>query len=220
MQYFRGDKIVEIPKGTCGVYAWYYKPLTPCWERVAEQIGSIFENAAKVETKTTLRYGMSIISEAKSKTVITKERLSLKNVLNGFEDEYKKPFIDFLKSKDIIKFMRPLYIGMSGDLYRRVYKEHFCGLVDYYDSESTVSRFLNNNPESTVNEVMDKLNIGHSFSLEARVRGITPNDLVVCVQEVDIGEITTDLDDLSESSVSRKIEGVLQLLVDPVCGRG
>ena len=90
----------------------------------------------------------------------------------------------------------------------------------FMSDTSQGSLFIAANSQTTVQNVLDRLDIPHSFALEARVRGISSKDLMVSVLETDempagIGPDTPT----SDSSTRRALERLLQLLSDPICGR-
>jgi len=132
-----------------------------------------------------------------------------------------EPFLEhFFASHYFAHFCRPIYIGIAKNLYDRVYCQHYVSLTDYWQDESGVSRYLSANGDATVQQVMDTLDLSHSFALEARVRGIAPSELSVSILETDqipdsIGSDATN----NESTTRRALERLLQLLADPICGR-
>jgi hypothetical protein len=93
-------------------------------------------------------------------------------------------------------------------------------LTQLWDDSSAVSRFLAANEDVTVQTVMDRLDLSHSFALEARVRGISAKDLMVTVLVTERMPKAIGPDDGgSDSSTRRALERLLQLLSDPICGR-
>jgi hypothetical protein len=81
---------------------------------------------------------------------------------------------------------------------------------------------VDNTPDASVDDVMKALNMEHSFALEARVRNISPNDLIVyAYPTTDIPLDSEDSENSEEDkpSLRRNLERVLQILTDPVCGR-
>lgn len=86
-----------------------------------------------------------------------------------------EPFMQwFFRSPQFVQFSRPVYIGIARNLYTRIYGQHFLSLTDYWDDHSRVSLYIRANSEASVQNVMDSLDIQHSFALEARVRVSPP----------------------------------------------
>jgi len=91
-------------------------------------------------------------------------------------------------------------------------------LVANWEYDSAVSRFLRATPGASVEMVMSQTGQGHSFALEARVRGVLPRDLMAYAYE--LPELAGANDgDQDEQSGRRALERLLQLITDPVCGR-
>jgi hypothetical protein len=136
-------------------------------------------------------------------------------------DQAPHYFESLLNSDQFVYFCRPIYIGIAKNLRDRIYSQHYVSLIDYWDEDHRVGRFLKSHENATVQTVMEMLDLQHSFALEARVMGISPRDLLVSIfptaQLPD--SIGPDLETGSESSTRRALERLLQLLADPVCGR-
>ena len=107
-------------------------------------------------------------------------------------------------------FAKPLYIGIdTKNLHRRI-KEHYDLLDQLWNPNSVISKYLAGHPNATLEEVLKELNLTHSFAVEARVKEITLRDLVVCVYQIERLDSPDEL---------KKLEHILQLLADPICGR-
>lgn len=163
---------------------------------------------------------MSLMSVCQAETVFRADKSSLANLLETLGESEKGIISTFLKNEHLNVFTRPLYIGISNNLNQRVFKDHYKELEAHFEESSPVSRFLLSYPDATVQEIMDSLNLKHSFALEARARGINILDLVVYVHEMP--ETLMDGEDDVETnggSLRRSVECILQLLTDPICGR-
>ncbi len=198
---FQGSNIVEVPK-LPGIYAWYYRPLgKPEIDTLAKLLTMPFN----IKTEIGMRY--RVIWQADSNF----------NVLYGDEREpIDKVFYKFFaRSGDLTKlliqmvpqFAKPLYIGISDNLYSRV-KHHYDRLTELWNSNNSVNEYLKGHPDADVEEILNQLDLKHEFSISARVNGIAPRDLlVVCVSLIEPREKLEDL------------ERILQILADPICGR-
>lgn len=217
-EHYRGAKISKV-KSEPGIYAWYYKPFSKDWNLISKHLNKIFSNQAQLETKVSLRYGLSLISKSEATLAFSSDHSELHSLLETFDVSTIEAFSFFLKSEYLNFFTKPLYIGIAKNLNDRVFKGHYTLLTQYSEPSSSVSKYLSSNPDSTVNTVMKDLNLRQSFALEARVRNISPNDLVVYTFPTNDIPIEDDDKDGNEPSMRRNIERVLQLLTDPVCGR-
>jgi hypothetical protein len=130
---------------------------------------------------------------------------------------YSPDFIaEFLKNYMTPAFSKPLYIGIASDLHERVHRQHYLGLCELWELDSSVSKYLSAHPNADVQEVLQDLSLNHSFAIEARVRGFSPRDLMVYVCVTDNMSVKQGEDD---SQRRRALEQMLQLLADPICGR-
>ena len=221
-QKFQGGmQIARIPK-VSGLYAWYYRPLTMDTQAVTKTLSSFLDAPAEVVTEIQMRYGVRLLSKSNLNLVYGQERRAGAEVIaeavacaDAFlENLFKSGLIEF--------FTRPIYIGIAKNLYQRVYTQHYESLDKLWNDDSAVSKHLNLFPDATVQSTMDKLNIPHSFALEARVRRIAPRDLVVHIYQTDnlpagIGPDSEYPE--SDPAPRRALEQLLQLVADPVCGR-
>jgi hypothetical protein len=218
-QEYQGSQVANIPD-LPGLYAWYYRPLSVKSQLMVKTLTRFFAPESRVTTVIKQRYGMQLISEAIGEIFIgADEQPANEALLSAFESA--EPFIQwFFRSPTFVQFSRPVYIGIAKNLYNRVYAQHFVPLTEYWDDDSRVSRFISANPEASVQDVMNNLDLQHSFALEARVRGISSTDLMVSVLPTDNIPMAIGPDNLtSESLIRRSLERFLQLLSDPICGR-
>ena len=174
----------------------------------------------RITTHVHQRYGVRVIGQSIGETFLGAEQQAVSAaVAEAFEQA--EPFLDwFFRSEQFVHFCRPVYIGIARNLYERVYNQHYLSLSEYWEDSSSVSRFLSSNSDTTVQNVMDRLDLPHSFALEARVRGISSKDLMVSVLVTDEmpSAIGSDMAP-SDSATRRALERLLQLLSDPICGR-
>ena len=204
----QGSEIIDTPEDP-GIYAWYYHPHR-LGDREVEILGKLITNPSSIKTEVALRYGLIWATDSDVDVLYGTNRqpineIILKTVAGG--GDLTKTFF---KSLMIPYFAKPLYIGRTENLYQRVYKEHYISLRELWEPETSVSKYLDGHPDATVKEVLEQLNLPHSFAVEARIRGLTPVDLSVCVCQVGISDSQTELG---------KLEQILQLLTDPICGR-
>ena len=218
-QEFQGSRVAYVPDKP-GLYAWYYRPTSIRRESMQGTLTHFLSSEARITTHVHQRYGVRTIGHSIGETVLGAEQQAVGAAVAEAFDE-AEPFLDwFFRSEQFVHFCRPIYIGIARNLYDRVYSQHYLSLTDYWDDTSQVSRFLTSNGQATVQTVMDRLGIPHSFPLEARVRRISSKDLMVSVLETDkmpsgIGPDTSG----SDSTTRRALERLLQLLSDPICGR-
>jgi hypothetical protein len=222
-QAYRGSRLFQIDS-VPGIYAWYFQPFVETswsFDNVAKTFASLLNSPPQIRTTVDLRYGIrwevsTPMALAESSQTQRKDSQLFERVSEG------SPFLkDFITSNLAPAFSRPLYIGLSEDLNRRICKDHYEALSEFWEDDSFVSRYVTANQLATVGQTMHDLSIGHSFALEARVRAISPADLVVFVQP--LPELLT-LSDKTQSKSDlpkklREIEKVLQWLADPVCGK-
>ncbi|MEB3290026.1 MAG: hypothetical protein VKI82_08920 [Leptolyngbya sp.] len=218
---FQGNQITKVPTES-GLYAWYYKPLVVDEGNIAKTLSSFLQDSPKAVAQIEMRYGLRLVSEFFLKPEFGSQRQSPPDLIEQVINESSSFLVDFFKSSETQHFSRPIYIGIAKNLNDRVYKQHYTSLIEMYDMRSPVYRHLSLNPNSTVQEVMDKLNIPHTFALEARVRNIAPRDLAVNIFVTNSlpKDIGSDIDAPElETPARRALERLLQLVADPICGR-
>lgn len=221
MQFRGSQEISDIPD-LSGLYAWYYKPGYIDKSLIQGTLSSFFEDPARLSTTIRMRYGISLNSESSLTLNFGSQKQTATDVVSDAIHEAGEFFIEFLQSESLQVFARPVYIGIAKNLNKRIYEQHFTTLIQMWDDDSNISRCLDTYPGSTVQFVMDNLNLPHSFPLEARVRQIAPRDLVVNIFPtesfpIDIGGDSDEMQ--NETSARRALERLLQLLADPVFGR-
>ena len=218
-QEFQGSRVSYVPDRP-GLYAWYYRPTSIRRESTPGTLTHFLSPETRITTYVHQRYGVRTIGQSIGETFLGAEKQAVGDAVAEAFDE-AEPFLDwFFRTEQFVHFCRPVYIGIAQNLYERVYSQHYLSLTDYWDDTSQVSRFIAANSQATVQNVMDRLDLPHSFALEARVRGISSKDLMVSVLETEevppgIGPDTPT----SDSSTRRALERLLQLLSDPICGR-
>ncbi|MBW4618590.1 MAG: hypothetical protein KME17_04280 [Cyanosarcina radialis HA8281-LM2] len=220
-QFQGGMQIARIPQ-ISGLYAWYYKPLLPDTNTLSTTLTSFLDNQGQIQTKINMRYGVRLVAESSMKMFYGSQNQSLAEIFSE-AIEYGENFIThFFKSEAVQLFTRPIYIGIAKNLYTRVYQQHYLSLDQMWNDNSRISKYLTLHPDATVQEVMNELNISHSFALEARVRQIVPRDLMVniFVTEDIPSEIGDDNEDIqADTNYRRVLEKLLQIMADPICGR-
>ena len=201
---FQGGAIFDTPE-LPGIYAWYYKPRM-LENRQVEILVKLITNPCSVKTEVAMRYNLVWAIDSDAAVLYGKERNSINRVLAELIDDGGDLTKSFIQKFMVPYFAKPLYIGISDNLSVRV-EDHYNSLTRLWDSDTPVSRYLARHPDADVEEVLDQLDLDHTFAIDARVKGIVPRDLVVCVCLV---ETPVEL---------RKLEQVLQILADPICGR-
>lgn len=210
---YKGSKISQV-QSRAGIYAWYYKPLITNSEKLAGAIENIVESSTlNLSTKVSGRYGAQYISNSEASIMFGSREKNARMVIDECISSGEDKLFDFIKSEDLVMFSRPLYIGISKDLYTRTYEQHYKLLQSYWDEHSTVTKYLNANKGACIQDLIDDLDVKHSFALEARIKGIPNRDLLLVVNYHDDGIKRHN----SESQ--RPIEKLLHLITDPVCGR-
>lgn len=215
---FQGSTIADIDPQP-GLYAWYFRPKDPGAASTRQVLKRLLAEQVKVKTILGMRYGRKVSVESAGPVTFGSTGGSIEETIDDVYADSHLLLHDFFLIEEFLFFMRPLYIGVSSDLYERVYRAHYCSLLDAWDPSASVSKLLEIKPDLNVQQVMDQLGVGHSFSLEARVLGIEPSELVVAIFPT-THHIESD-DTLSEMGRThrRSLERLLQLMADPVCGR-
>ena len=201
---FQGSNIVDTPE-LPGIYAWYYKPRL-LGDREVEILVKLITNPCSVKTEIAMRYNLVWATDSDASVLYGKERNSINKVVAELINDGGDLTRHFIQKFMAPHFAKPLYIGISDNLSTRV-KSHYNSLTQLWDSDARVSRYLAGHPNADVEEVLEQLGLDHTFAIDARVKGIVPRDLVVCVCLV---ETPVEL---------RNLEQVLQILADPICGR-
>lgn len=216
---YQGTRVANVPERP-GLYAWYYRPTTISREIALETFTKFFLPESSITTSVMHRYGVGMKIHGMGEIFVGADELPVEKAISEAFNR-AEPFLDwFFRSPQFVHFCRPVYIGIARNLYDRVYNQHLCHLIDLWDDASRVSRYIAANSQATVQDVMDSLALPHSFALEARVRGIPSNNLMVSVLPTDTVPNDDGLDDPSEESKTRRaLERLLQLLSDPICGR-
>jgi hypothetical protein len=144
-------------------------------------------------------------------------------LINACVKEGREFFLEFFQSPFVQYFTRPIYIGIAKNLNARVYQQHFMQLGEVWEDSSPVSRLLSRGDKLSVQQVMKRLDLKHSFALEARVRSIAPRDLEAHIFRTD--KLPTGIEDTEDeegcggAAARRALERILQLVADPICGR-
>lgn len=219
---YQGEQVSRIPSAP-GLYAWYYRPLSTSVDAATRILAQFLDTPASITTIVQQRYGVRLVSRSTLLPVFGPQEQTAISVLGEAAADAANFISWFLASPALVTFTRPIYIGIAKNLYERVYNQHFRSLTEYWDSDSRVSRLLAAMPDISVQSVMDRLELPHSFALEARVKGIPPRDLLVSVVisdqlPVEIGSDAV-VDSTSEPAARRALERMLQLIADPICGR-
>ena len=208
---FQGSDIVDTPECP-GIYAWYYRPRVfgKGTKNATEIMGKLITNPIGVKTEIAMRYGLTWAVDSNVDVLYGAKREPADNVLSETVASGGELIESFLQNLMVPYFAKPLYIGIdTKSLHRRI-KEH-CDLLDsLWNPNSGVSKYLTGHRNATVEEVLAELDLTHSFAVEARIMEITLRDLVVCVYQIE------ELDNPAEL---QKLEDILQLLADPICGR-
>lgn len=218
---FQGARIAYVPDKP-GLYAWYYRPTSIKRELTQGTLSRFLSSETRITTHIHQRYGVRVVGQTLGQTFVgagTEQQTISAAVEEAFDAA--EPFLDwFFRSDQFVHFCRPVYIGIAKNLYERVYSQHYLSLSELWQDTSQVSRFMSANIHTTVQNVMEQLDLPHSFALEARVRGISSKDLMVSVLVTDQmpAEIGSDTAS-SDSATRRALERLLQLLSDPICGR-
>ena len=202
---FQGSNIVDTPE-LPGIYAWYYRPHT-FGENVSEIMGKLIKHPARVKTEIALRYRLMWAIDSDFEVLYGAKGTPADEVVSGLVTNSGDLTKTFIQNVMVPHFAKPLYIGKSNNLFRRIYKEHYLSLAQLWDMDASVSQYLASHPDAAVEEVLEKLGLKHSFAIEARVKRIATRDLVVCV---------CTFENLVEL---RNLEQILQILADPICGK-
>lgn len=216
----RGDRVIDAPDGP-GLYAWYYRPINPTKESVVVTLVKLLSTQPAITTKITQRYGVQYIGETLGNIVLGAEERSVVGAITEAFEEAPLYLESLFASEQFVYFCRPIYIGIAKGLRNRIYSQHYVSLIDYWGEDHRVGKFLKSNEGSSVQHVMEKLDLPHSFALEARVHGISPRDLFVSIFPTDKlpDSIGPDNESGNDSTARRALERLFQLLADPVCGR-
>ena len=204
---FQGSNIIDAPE-LPGIYAWYYRPRV-FGEHEAKILGRLITRPSSVKTEIAMRYGL--MWEVDSSVNVLhggkqKRQPADKVVSDAVVDE-NDLITPFLQNLMVPYFATPLYIGIHRQNLRVRVKRHYDSLTQLWEPEEPISKYLGNHPDADVEEVLNQLGLTHSFAINARVKGIAPRDLVVCVCPIEIpGKL-------------RDLEQILQILADPICGR-
>jgi hypothetical protein len=204
---FLSSDIGGVPQQP-GIYAWYYRPRT-FGNREAETLGQLITSPSSVRTEITMRY--ELMWEAASDVNVLHGGKQKRQPANKFISDSiidgSNLITSFFQNSMVPYFAKPLYIGIDNkNLCRRI-KEHYDLLSQLWEPGGGISKYLGEYPDAGVQDVLDQFDLKHSFAINARVKRIAPKDLVVCVCSINLpGKL-------------RELEKILQILVDPICGR-
>lgn len=218
---YPAQRVADVPEKS-GLYAWYYRPVEGASRSGFSALPALLGGDTTITTEVRQRYGMKLVSAAPARLFLGADREQSASQAVDDAVDAAGPFLEwFFKSGHFSRFCRPIYIGIARDLHERVYRQHYESLLKYWDDESSISQYMSVHPNAAVQDVMNRLDLPHSFALEARVRGISPRDLSVAVLVTDTMPSSVGPDDgfASESGARRSLERFLQLLSDPICGR-
>ncbi len=204
---FQGSDIFDTPE-LPGIYAWYYRPHM-FRDQEAKTLGKLITSPSSIKTEIVMRYGLmwEVDSDVNILHGGKNNRQPADKVVSEAVIDESDLITPFLQSLMVPYFAIPLYIGIHRKSLRVRVKEHYDSLTQLWEPEEPISKYLGNHPDADVEEVLNQLGLTHSFAINARVKGIAPRDLVVCVCPIEIpGKL-------------RDLERILQILVDPICGR-
>lgn len=219
---FQGQQLAQLPQRP-GLYAWYYKPAVITPGSLVRDLTALMATQSSVKTTVQLRYGVNLFAENPLSVAYGSEMLNADTLAASVLADSTDLFCNFFSSDIVEYFTRPIYIGIARNLFTRVYKQHYLSLSYMWEERSDVTKYLAQTASTNVDEVMRRLQLPHSFALEARVRGIAPRDLIAHVFVSD--SVPSDINDFEddigepEDANRRRLERILQLLAEPVCGR-
>jgi len=167
----------------------------------------------KVTTEIHNRYNVRYIGESYLEAFHGSKRLTNFELIEKVVKTNPVFISNFLRKSMVPAFCSPLYIGITKNLNNRVYKQHYTQLNDYWEDDSSVSKYLRSNKTYDVKEIQKILGLPHSFALEARIKGLAPRDLMVYMCLMDTVNTSENLND------RESIENLLQIIADPICGR-
>ena len=204
---FQGRDIGDTPE-LPGIYAWYYRPYV-FGDREAKTLGRLITSPSSVKTEIVMRYGLmwEVDSDVNILHGRKQNRQPADKVVSETVLNESNLITSFLQNLMVPYFATPLYIGIDNKNLRVRVKKHYDLLTQLWEPEDPISKYLGDHPNADVEEVLNQLRLHHSFAINARVKGIAPKDLVVCVCPVEIPGRLRDL------------ERILQILADPICGR-
>lgn len=212
-----------------GIYAWSLEPANFNNILTIEKILNCYGNQELfIDLKTSLRYGISFNSEILANSSWGNACVA-SDLLHNLKQESLPVLKNFLNSH-FTSFSRPIYVGIAKNFYNRIYQGHAKKLENFWDLESEVSKYLANNQNVKIQEIIDKRIAKHSFSLQARLKEIAPRDLKVTIFPIDNNLITQlnlidneDEEDEEKNEIHKKtrrdIEKILHVLSDPILGR-
>ena len=223
---FRGSEVANVAEMP-GIYSWYYVPDVPptaISQKVRPVLESFIVEARRAELTIFDSYRTNLVGRTEVRREPTGREKSLSDILMNLMSNSLVQ--ERLVSKEFVTtFCRPIYVGISRrPLRSRLFNEHILTLDELWDESSPVSRFLSaRNQGVAVDDVAESLGIGHSFALDARVRGIRTRDLLAHVMYLSTDYIKAvgpdDPTDASTDTSLRDLERLLHLLSFPVCGR-
>ena len=204
---FQGSDVAGTPE-LPGIYAWYYRPRA-FGSSQAETLGRLITSPSSVKTEIAMRY--DVVWEVDSDVNVLhggrQKRQPADKVVSDAVVEGNDLIKSFFEKLIVPYFAAPLYIGIASKNLRQRIKQHYDSLTQFWEPDEPISKYLANHPDADVDEVLDQVGLNHSFALNARVKGIAPRDLVVCVCVVQRPRRLRDL------------ERILHILADPICGR-
>ena len=151
---FQGSRTVDTPHGP-GIYAWYYRPHA-FNEREVETLGKLITAPYNVKTEIAMRYNLlwetdsnvNVLHGGKQKRKPVNQAVS---DLIANEDDL---IISFFRSGMIPYFAKPLYIGQAENLFKRVYKDHYLPLMELWEPDGGITKYLEENRDADVEDVL------------------------------------------------------------------
>lgn len=217
--FFQGEDIKKIPTKP-GIYAWYYRPIgrsVVSTGQLKKTLASLVPYPEKVRTEIKNRYNIRYIGDADLAPYYGANKISCEDKIDEAVGFCPKFIGKFVKDFMIPAFTSPLYIGITNDLYKRVYNQHYKELTDLWLADSHVSKFMASSKPEKIQELLDFLGLSHNFATEARFRGFAPRDLGVFVCPTE--QIALTEEEIDDEKNRYAIEDLLQIISDPICGR-
>lgn len=207
-----------------GIYAWYFSPRQLDVQDLPQAVAALSLSANQITTSVRLDYGTQLVGSGYSKAVYGSAQENVQDVIAGVVESSGALVAEAFCSILAPLFTRPIYIGMASSLYDRLYDNHYKELSGYWEPGNAINEFLlvceTSSHSDMVMHVMDKLGLGHSFALEARVRGFRPSALIVVFTLFDEDASLALLRERVDGRKHRRqLERALQIISLPTCGK-
>ena len=152
----RADRTYGAPQDA-GIYAWYFEPVsrrTDSRQEMSSILSRLIASRFLFSINVSTRYGMQLVFRDRLQVRIGNQEKEPEQFISETVELGGHYFVQFLQTSMSPIFARPLYVGITNNLRRRLYEEHFLQLCNYWD-DLVLAKYLESRPAASVDSSTD-----------------------------------------------------------------